>query len=266
MERTEHIPQRVRMAFRSRRRDDRRLLFCFLLSLCLNAGLAAAVVFLNLRSPREHVFMLVAEGEEALEMEPGGLFEAAAAPAKPPPEIAEERFEPPPPDALMTEREPRTDADSQRISPLDIAERDALERAPLESPDVAPVTPPAPRRLKRDALPEPETAAMPPAEASRIGADRRVQGVPEPARLASALVPRYPDSSRRRGETGVVRVRAGIGADGRCRDASVEVSSGYAALDRAALDAVRRASYVPSRMDGAPVDSEEVFLVDFRLR
>jgi protein TonB len=55
--------------------------------------------------------------------------------------------------------------------------------------------------------------------------------------------PQYPRLARVRGWQGTVDVEIAIGADGKVADASVARSSGYAALDDAALDVARRSRF-----------------------
>ncbi len=57
------------------------------------------------------------------------------------------------------------------------------------------------------------------------------------------IAPRYPLLSRLRREEGRVVVRVALDAAGRPIDGTVETPSGYAALDRAALSAVNRATW-----------------------
>jgi len=62
--------------------------------------------------------------------------------------------------------------------------------------------------------------------------------------------PVYPRMSRRMGEQGTVMVRVLINADGRAEQAEIRTSSGYARLDDAALDTVKRWRYVPGKRAG----------------
>jgi len=62
--------------------------------------------------------------------------------------------------------------------------------------------------------------------------------------------PVYPRMSRRMGEQGTVLVRVLISAEGRVEQAEIRTSSGYARLDEAALDTVRRWRYVPGKRAG----------------
>lgn len=62
----------------------------------------------------------------------------------------------------------------------------------------------------------------------------------------------YPESSRRLGEQGVVQVGFALDRRGRVLDAWIERSSGFAALDTAALATVRRAQPLPAVPDALP--------------
>ena len=62
--------------------------------------------------------------------------------------------------------------------------------------------------------------------------------------------PIYPRMSRRMGEQGTVLLRVLISAEGRAEQAEVRTSSGYARLDEAALETVKRWRYVPGKRAG----------------
>jgi periplasmic protein TonB len=64
--------------------------------------------------------------------------------------------------------------------------------------------------------------------------------------------PGYPRISRRNGEQGTVIVRVFISAQGAPEKAEVRISSGFARLDQAALEAVQRWRFVPGRRNGTP--------------
>lgn len=73
--------------------------------------------------------------------------------------------------------------------------------------------------------------------------------------------PRYPLGARLRGEEGVVRIGAYINALGRAEDVKVLKSSGYRALDRATVEAISRAKFVPSSPE---LTGGRRFIQDFR--
>ena len=257
-----------RPALRRSREADRVLLFSLFLSLLIHAAVGVLLFFVA-QPPRFPVFMLVQSGEEALEMEIGSAFESAESLPRPIPETPERRIEQLPPERPSPEREipSKTDFHSAAVSSLSEASVD-LSPAVVSSQ----LTRQARNRYEHREPPEParpQALSAPPAPASvasRLGAADLILGVREQAHPLQALAPRYPESSRRRGETGVVMVRAIIDASGRCQLAHLEASSGFLALDRAALEAVRRALYSPARQDGMAVQSEKRFEIDFRLR
>lgn len=71
--------------------------------------------------------------------------------------------------------------------------------------------------------------------------------------LLSAPNPVFPLSSRRKRESGTVVLRVIVGEDGRVDQVSVQRSSGFSALDEAALSAVRRWRWSRTVRDGRPV-------------
>jgi TonB family protein len=122
--------------------------------------------------------------------------------------------------------------------------------------------------------PNPKTREIPeswisqpsPASPSLAGGDQREYGMEERPNSVSGFVIPYPDISRRRGESGMVLVRAVIDAQGHCLSAAIARSSGYRNLDRAAVEGVKKATYRPARKGGIAVKAEEDFHVEFRLQ
>lgn len=123
--------------------------------------------------------------------------------------------------------------------------------APSPAPAVKPTppspahNPPSPPAPSRPAAPTPSKAppnlAIPDSAGVPGNAGAGVNGPAGGGDVAviSAPPPSYPALARRRGEEGRVTVRADIGGDGIPRNVGVEVSSGSAALDAAAVEAVR---------------------------
>ena len=78
---------------------------------------------------------------------------------------------------------------------------------------------------------------------------------------ASAAIPRYGDNNspvypalaRLKGYEGVVLLAAEVSPDGRVGSLRIKKSSGYASLDRSALEAVKRWIFEPGRRMGKPV-------------
>jgi protein TonB len=78
--------------------------------------------------------------------------------------------------------------------------------------------------------------------------------------------PTYPAAARRRQQQGTVTVRVLVGADGSVERAEVAESSGFEALDDAALETVRsRWRFVPARREGLAVESWVLVPIRFAL-
>lgn len=77
--------------------------------------------------------------------------------------------------------------------------------------------------------------------------------------------PRYPSASRRAHEEGTVMLKVLVAPDGRAQDLMVATSSGFARLDDAALDTVRRWSFLPAKQAGRPVSAWVLVPVTFEL-
>ncbi|MBX3567674.1 MAG: TonB family protein [Rhizobiaceae bacterium] len=98
---------------------------------------------------------------------------------------------------------------------------------------------------------EPKAAKAAKSESSVKSSASRAPTV-SPARWQSRVIAwinrhkRYPSASKARGDQGQVQVNFAINASGVVVSASIGRSSGDAALDKAALDMVRRASPVPA--------------------
>lgn len=99
------------------------------------------------------------------------------------------------------------------------------------------------------AVPAPVASAPPAPPSSPTTVTSDVLGT----RMISGAPPRYPVESRRRKEQGTVELALVLGLDGKVETISVAHSSGFARLDQAALDAVRRWRWAPTLRDGSPV-------------
>ncbi len=86
------------------------------------------------------------------------------------------------------------------------------------------------------------------------------------AKMIAATPPKYPTDSRRAHEEGTVVLSVLLSTDGRVTDISVTRSSGFARLDRAALDAVRGWRWSPLMRDGSPVMVRGVVTIPFVLQ
>jgi protein TonB len=75
----------------------------------------------------------------------------------------------------------------------------------------------------------------------------------------------YPAAAKRLGQEGTVRVLVEIGTDGTVIRDEVYSSSGHLLLDSAALDAVKKARFLPALKDGRPVIARILVPIRFRL-
>jgi protein TonB len=102
-------------------------------------------------------------------------------------------------------------------------------------------------------LPSPE---MRPEGPVKIGGN-----VKEP-KLISSVLPQYPPAARASGQQGDVVVETTIDKSGNV--VRMHVISGPASLRGAAMDALRRWKYEPSRLDGEPVEVQMQVTIRFR--
>ncbi|WP_020648446.1 energy transducer TonB [Solimonas variicoloris] len=158
-----------------------------------------------------------------------------AAPTPPPPKPV-----PPKPQPKMVAT-PKPTPSPLQAPPLDEAPADA------EPVDEAPPSPPAPPAAAAPAAPE----VVPP---DFVAAYLNNPG------------PSYPSTSIRLREQGTVLLLVLVNADGRADKVTVDKSSGYARLDEAAADVVRkRWRFVPAKQGGQPVSAWVKVPVTFEL-
>jgi TonB family protein len=91
------------------------------------------------------------------------------------------------------------------------------------------------------------------------------QGVNAAVRMKTEIRPYYPIGARLRGEEGAVTLRVAIDNSGRVFRCEVTQSSGYPALDNAAMEAARKACYVSTQPDAWSAENETMLTFRFRL-
>lgn len=111
----------------------------------------------------------------------------------------------------------------------------------------APVPAPAPAPVAAAPSPPAPPAPRPAAPAAPL------EGGDLSSKMLSFTAPSYPMESRRQKEEGTVALSLLLGTDGRVADISIASSSGFARLDKAALDAVRKWRWAPVVRGGEPV-------------
>jgi periplasmic protein TonB len=77
--------------------------------------------------------------------------------------------------------------------------------------------------------------------------------------------PTYPESSRRRGEEGVVLLNVTVDEQGETGSVVIKQSSGFSRLDQAAVKAVERWKFNPARVGSIAVSSQIEIPIRFRL-
>jgi protein TonB len=149
--------------------------------------------------------------------------------------------------------------------------RSPAPRVPLPAPDPAPV---------RDIPEVPQPGSAPAAAASRAAQTPAAPPSPstagQPALAPSSppdfratylrhSPPTYPVSARRKREEGTVTLRVLVSDAGQPEKIELERSSGSTALDRAALESVRRWRFAPARRGDAPHAAWVLVPIVFRL-
>ena len=98
-----------------------------------------------------------------------------------------------------------------------------------------------------------------------LDADAHLKGIIGGRAGNTAIRPFYPLGSRLRGEEGVVKVEVRVDAGGHPLNCAVVKSSGFLALDDAALDAVKHACFVTAQGRAPAKDSRTVLTFRFDL-
>ena len=176
--------------------------------------------------------------------------------APPPPQ------EPPPPEALPPP-DPEAAPPDVDAPTLPDPEPEAPPRMDLPEPK-AEIVKDAPAKEEPDERdrPEREPAAepSPPVEAPQ---QARVDVPPSPRRT---IRPKYPRESRIRGEEGDVLLEFEVDASGAVAGVRVARSSGFPALDAAAVEAVRDARFTPAKSGRRAVASSARITLEFKLK
>lgn len=154
-------------------------------------------------------------------------------------------------------------------------------RAPVAPTSDAPVFAPLPVPLPATGQPAGASGLEEPDEDALAERPQLVEQAPSPPPAPAPTVtrpvasanpvpisspsPRYPQDALRRRESGKVIVRIEVGPDGVPTATSVLESSQSRALDKAALDAVKRWRFRPAMVDGQPAVGSVVVPIEFNL-
>ncbi len=136
-------------------------------------------------------------------------------------------------------------------APQNPAPAPAATAAPTSAPTAAPTAQPTAQTVAQ--------APAAPAQNVPIYAPERIVD----AQVRFAAQPDFPDADRERGEHGTSVVLVTIDPKGNVVSASVGTSSGYAALDRAAVAAARSSQFVAPKINGHPATETYRVVYDF---
>ncbi|SMF51340.1 energy transducer TonB [Pseudogulbenkiania subflava] len=167
-----------------------------------------------------------------------------------------------------------------RPEPRPRLEHPAARRSAATSPPLLSTSAPRPSAATPSAAPSPSPSPAPEEHRSEAAATASNAAPAKTAEAADAPItpplyrggyldnpkPRYPALSLELNETGTVRVRVQVSAEGRALDVSLAQSSGYPRLDRAALEAVRQWRFVPARRGQEAIPFNFIVPVDFSIK
>jgi len=77
--------------------------------------------------------------------------------------------------------------------------------------------------------------------------------------------PHYPRIAKLRGMEGIAKLRVKVGIDGRAIRVDIQTSSGFSALDEAAVKAVRHWRFEPARRGSIKVTGDAIVAIQFQL-
>jgi len=179
------------------------------------------------------------------------------APVDPGPEAAPRPAAPPPP-APAAPPKPRVPVPKAAPKAKPEIASTRTDDLPTPAPEGAPeATAPGP--------PTPDPAASPAGSGSGAAVASSTGDALARPRYRSNPAPPYPPAARRRGQEGVVLLAVRVSASGRPEAVEVRLSSGFAALDAAAVAAVREWEFEPGRVGGVPVPSQVEVPIHFEL-
>ncbi|MCB9096006.1 MAG: energy transducer TonB [Halobacteriovoraceae bacterium] len=92
-----------------------------------------------------------------------------------------------------------------------------------------------------------------------------ISGITQNASPLNQIIPQYPNLSVRREEEGIVTVLVTITSQGKVEKVQVTQSSGFENLDRAAIEAVTRATFKPASQNNIPVASLTELSFQFKI-
>ena len=181
---------------------------------------------------------------------------AAIEPTPPPPAV---EFPPPPAVEPPPPPPPTIDLPPPVIEP---PPPPVTEQEPEPNPDQKTTHSPKPEETPPPQPQQPPSVEVPPTPApsqARVAVDKP----PSPRRR---IKPEYPKGARQRGEEGNVTLELDVSANGLVDGVRIVASCGFAELEQAAVQAVKRARFTPARRGSANVPSTARLTLTFRLK
>lgn len=182
-----------------------------------------------------------------------------AAPVSQPPSQPTMETPPPPPPPIVDTPPPPPVVETTHLPPPPTVEPPP---PPPQVHDVVMPRPPEPPQIEPPPEPQQPATAIPAAPApsqARVTVDKP----PSPRRR---IKPEYPKGARQRGEEGDVTLELDVSADGTVDDVRVVASCGFAELERAAIQSVKRARFTPARRGTENVPASARITLTFRLK
>lgn len=148
-----------------------------------------------------------------------------------------------------------------------LTEKPATTSPEIEQKAIVDQTPAEPARAEASTASK-SVEAAPTVAANQIKAAEQ-EPVVEPPKFGAAYLnnpaPKYPASSRRAGEQGRVLLKVLVSEQGTPEEIELDTSSGSERLDQAAMDAVKKWSFIPAKRSNQPVSAYVLVPVKFSL-
>ena len=175
----------------------------------------------------------------------------------------------PPPTAPVKAPPPPAESRPAEPPPLDLPpDPHAPAVPPPAEPRPTDLRPPMPEPPEPERKPDPPPQPQPPAiEAPAVPAPTQARvAVDKPPVPRRRIKPEYPKGARQRGEEGDITIELDVSSDGTVDGARIVASCGFAELEQAAIQAVKRARFTPARRGSAAVPATARLTLTFRLK
>lgn len=176
--------------------------------------------------------------------------------------ISEPKIEP-------AKAEPLVQKTKQKPAP--VKTKPELTETPVQttSPSQANLEQKTSEAIKTEAAAPSKTTEAAPIAATKETTVAEAEPIVEPPKFGAAYLnnpaPKYPTSSRRAGEQGRVLLKVLVSEQGMPEEVELDTSSGFERLDQAAIDAVKKWSFIPAKRSNQPISAYVLVPVKFSL-